>query len=680
MKLSKLFSILTFTFIATLTFAQTNANQLTIQMLNAATTVENCEAINSENLEFSPAFYEDGLVFVSSRFEAAKEDENIDENFFELFYADIGPNNLPRRPSYFSSDLNSKLHEGPVAFNWNYSKIFFTRNNIMNGEVERGDQGNVNLQIFEAEKSSSDWTNLTKLPFNSEDYSCAHPSFSIDEQKLYFASDMPGGFGGMDLYVVEKMGTTWGSPQNLGAEINTTGNEIFPFIHESGILFFSSDGHGGSGGLDIFMIDLNKPVRDVLINLGVPFNSSWDDLGIVVNSEGTRGYFTSARAGGKGKDDVYKFETPEGMFGSNVLDAVITVIDQKTGLRLPNADIRIFAGAPDGFLEDSDLYDLELMPSEANPDELSLQMIRKREEFLPVPNLTTDATGEAKTQLKTGRHYIILVSKDGFKSQDVLHSTVNQADLQRIHISLQPQECVVLSGRIIEEISGVEVSGARIQMVNECDNSKEILFSNLDGTFYHCLPRNCTFKILVEKNGFEQGEIILSTYTDKNQLAAVITLKSIGETIANQSLQKGSVIIFDKIFYDFDKSSIRKGAARDLDALSLLMHRFPSMEIELIAHTDSRGSAQYNLDLSLARAESAEDYLVARGIEESRIKTFGFGESQLRNECDDNTECPELKHQYNRRTEIRVVEIDAPVTLKYKNEKPDVIDYPDNGK
>ena len=137
-----------------------------------------------------------------------------------------------------------------------------------------------------------------------------------------------------------------------------------------------------------------------------------------------------------------------------------------------------------------------------------------------------------------------------------------------------------------------------------------------------------------------------------------------------EPIREGSVIVLENIYYDFNKYIIRRGAASDLDALAQLMKQYPSMEIEMIAHTDSRGTEQYNLDLSLKRAESARNYLVQKGVQENRIRAFGYGESQIRNHCTDGVECSDEEHQYNRRTEVKVIRIDEPVKVQYQEGNP----------
>src|SRR5690606_30884883 len=147
---------------------------------------------------------------------------------------------------------------------------------------------------------------------------CMHPSLSPDGMKLFFSSNMPGGYGGRDIYMSEKQGDTWSKPVNLGPEINSEKDEAFPFFHESGVLFFASEGHSGYGGLDLFMLDLSTRTWGKVINLGKPFNTPQDDFGMIVNTEGTSGYFSSNRDGGMGKDDIYFFDANGGLQGLNI--------------------------------------------------------------------------------------------------------------------------------------------------------------------------------------------------------------------------------------------------------------------------------------------------------------------------------------------------------------------------
>ena len=243
-------------------------------------------------------------------------------------------------PDKFSKEINTKYHEAAVTFSSDGKQIFFTRNNLFEGKEGKDDEGTINLKVFSASSSGNDWTNLDGLPFNSDEYSVAHPTLTPDGTKLYFSSDMPGGFGGMDLYYSEKEGGRWGPPLNMGPAINTEGNEVFPYYHESGKLYFSSEGHIGLGGLDIHMMeDKGNNQWGMITNLGAPINSISDDFGIIFNEEGTCGHFTSDREGGAGGDDIYAFKKIASPVEIYVFDEATdlpiegaTVVDSCTGV------------------------------------------------------------------------------------------------------------------------------------------------------------------------------------------------------------------------------------------------------------------------------------------------------------------------------------------------------------
>lgn len=232
--------------------------------------------------------------------------------------------------------VNTDFNDGVVTFDEKFTKMYFTQCNGLKGNEKR-------CKIYEARKSGKEWDITPKpLPFCNDNWNFGHPSLSADGEKLFFASDMPGGFGDTnthDLYMVNyvKRGKTWGDPINLGPDINTKGNEVFPYIHEDGTLFFSSDGHPGIGALDIFMskgigVDWEKPV-----NLKSPINSNGDDFGIIMNSTKEKGYFSSNRSpSGKADDNIYEFYIDPLVF---TLSGVVT--DCKDGKKLAKSLIII---------------------------------------------------------------------------------------------------------------------------------------------------------------------------------------------------------------------------------------------------------------------------------------------------------------------------------------------------
>jgi outer membrane protein OmpA-like peptidoglycan-associated protein len=629
--------------------------------------IKNAETVNSPYLEFSPVFYQNGIVYVTSRQKGGAVDEKIGETFFELYYSELDGNRNPIKAQDFSINVNSQVHEGPVSFNRKGDVLYFTRNNMKNGVRKADSKGVTRLKIYEAQKGEFDWENVTELPFNSDEYSTCHPALSADGRRLYFTSDMPGGYGGFDLYFVERRGDDWSRPINLGGSINTDKNEVFPFMHESGVLFFSSNGHPGYGGLDIFKVDLSKKKWSAVVNLGVPFNSSQDDLGFILDPNSQYGFFSSTRSGSdtKGKDDIYKFELPngiQGVSGGFELPVNFVVYDEVTNARIPGAAIRFFERSPDGFIEGNEYYDVSLVPADEEGQEVKLELIRKNAEYLGEPALYTGANGEKVDRIKADRNYLILVTKDGYTTGEATYSTAGENTPQTVRIGLRPKACAQVNGRIQLLNAGTPVAGATVEIVNNCNDEAQQLRANSEGVFEICLPLGCDYTLSAQKTGYAQATERFTTSGLKpgvnKPIELNLELESIAGEFGNEPIKEGTVFILDNIYYDFNKSAIRKGAARELDALAKLMEQYPSMEIEMVAHTDSRGEESYNLELSQQRAASAREYLISRGINPGRINAIGKGESQLRNRCVDGVDCSEQEHQYNRRTEVRVSKID----------------------
>ncbi|MEO9892493.1 flagellar motor protein MotB, partial [Aurantibacter sp.] len=267
-------------------------------------TIENYEAINSSESDFAPSYYLKNIVFATTRDLESEVDYN-DFLYSNLYKAKISENEQDSSLEKFSENLNTKANESSTAFSKDGKTVYFTRNNFENKNFKRDKDGISRLKIYSATLENNIWTNITELPFNNTDYSVAHPSLNSAGTKLYFVSDMPGGKGASDIYVVDILANgTFGIPQNLGTPINTEGKETFPFIAASETLYFASDGHQGLGGLDLFKVNLKN--KKVVLNLGSPINSSEDDFSIVLDSIEENGFFASNRNDGIGSDDIYR--------------------------------------------------------------------------------------------------------------------------------------------------------------------------------------------------------------------------------------------------------------------------------------------------------------------------------------------------------------------------------------
>lgn len=265
---------------------------------------------NSTLQDFSPSFYNGRLVISSnreSRTGKLTHDWN-DQPFLDLYVVDFPETDSPLIIR-FDDYINTEYHESSSVFNKAGDVVYFTRNNYTDKKLKRDQAGTINLKLYRSFRESGKWTIPVELPFNSDEYSVAHPALSADEKTLYFSSNMPGTIGLSDIWSVTIQDDgSYGEPQNLGNTINTEGRENFPFVADNDRLFFSSDGHIGLGGLDVYVARiLNNKTYGKAYNAGKPVNSSADDFSLILDNNSGIGYFASNRKGGLGNDDVYKF-------------------------------------------------------------------------------------------------------------------------------------------------------------------------------------------------------------------------------------------------------------------------------------------------------------------------------------------------------------------------------------
>ena len=304
----------------------------------------NNASVNTENSEYGTAFYGDKIVFAGAT-DARKAKRGVSqwtgESFYDLYEAEHFDQKLGSRKP-FSSSINTQFNESTPVFTKDGNTMYFTRNNYVNRKLGSDIENTILLKILRATKDKNgNWGDIVEVPFNSDQYNVAHPALSPDENYLYFASDMPGSFGNSDIFRVEILGDNqYGTPENLGNIINTAGRESFPYISRDNVLYYSSDGIPGLGGLDIFAVKFNddgstsKPV-----NIGMPGNSADDDFCFVFNSDSKIGFLTSNRPGGKGKDDIYSFHEDKPLLFSCQKNIKGIVKDAKTKAVIADAKV-----------------------------------------------------------------------------------------------------------------------------------------------------------------------------------------------------------------------------------------------------------------------------------------------------------------------------------------------------
>lgn len=374
--------------------------------------------LNSEFSDFGPAFFGKSLVFSSSREDGAvssKINKWTNQNNRDLYIAEMQDSKNFSEVKNLSDEINTKFNESTPVFTKDGKTVYFTRNNYNDGKKGKDEDKSTLLKIYKAELVEGKWDNVIELPFNSDQYSCAHPSLSEDEKTMYFASNMPGGLGSSDIYKVSIINNSFGTPENLGPTINTEGRETFPFIAPDNTLYFASDGQLGLGGLDIFESKFSNDSFEKPMNLSKPINSAMDDFGFIINKN-KMGYFSSNRDGGQGYDDIYTFTVCQ-----QKIKGVITDVDTKE--ILPGSKVELF---------DEDMNKI----SETTSDNLAMYFFDK---------------------LDCNKKYIVRASKEDYDTNEKQITTPKENGETELNIELKRNKFPVSEGTDLAKIFDISI-------------------------------------------------------------------------------------------------------------------------------------------------------------------------------------------------------------------------------
>ena len=553
----------------------------------------------------------------------------------------------------FSKTLNTKFHEGPMTFTSDGKKVIFTRNNFNNGKSKTSSDKINKLKIYTGdEKGIGQWSNIKEAPFNSDEYSTGHPSLTKDDKLMYFISDMPGGFGGTDLYVVQYNGGTFGTPTNLGSEINTAGNEMFPFVDERGNLYFSSDGHAGLGDLDVFYVQITdgSKLKGKIKNMGTPINSSKDDFGFIADGERKMGYLSSNRKRGGTDDDIYRFnrecdEKPE------CEEVQVIVFDAESKMPLDNADVAIVTDGKTEMKKTDTNGTFKICVEEGKECELKAS----REGYMS--NTVSRKQGETTIDIPLSRIIEVVVDSSATAGSLTTSTTDTATRVKGNSVGYQGTNTgtaipcpatKTIRGNVTANKDKRALSGVTVTLKNECDGSTQSFITGADGHYQFEICEGCDYLIEAIKDNF-------GSRGNKIKKLGKGGPKNIN---ANLSMfEEGDVVAIDNIYYDYGRCNIRTDASQELDRIAIMLKRYKNMSIEIRSHTDSRATTEFNQKISDGRSKAVIKYLVKRGISTSRLEGTGYGESQLLNECGDGVECTEEQHALNRRTEFKVIQL-----------------------
>ncbi|RED21906.1 WD40 repeat protein [Flavobacterium cutihirudinis] len=512
--------------------------------------------VNSAFSDYGGTVYDNKLVFTSARDTGGIYKSHFkwtNKSFSKLYTAELMPDGSIGKLRLFRKNDNAKFNESSPIFTKDGRTMYFTRNNFTDGKRGENDKKVTLLKLYKAELINGEWENIKELPFNSNQYSTAHPALSVDEKTLYFASDMPGSYGQSDLYKVTiNTDGSFGTPENLGLDINTEGKETFPFVSGDNEMYFSSDGRPGLGGLDVYVAKINeKGGFDEIQNVGYPINSKHDDFAFTIDSRNRNGFFSSDRENAHGLDDIYRFTETKKLICEQDLKG--TVNDSESNEIIANASL-----------------------------------ILLDEDFNTIQDIVSDEKGSFLfPKVICGKKYSIRISKTDYNKKDV--------------------------AVVIKRESG--------------DTALTILLQKI-------------FKPMETK----------SVAVTK---AAVVKPVKVGAIKVGTDLAK--LLNIPMNFFDLGKATIKKTSEPDLQKLVDALNQYPTLKLDIRSHTDSRSSAESNQILSDKRAQSTKEWLVSKGIAESRLTAKGYGETKLVNKCADGVKCTEKEHQQNRRSEFIIV-------------------------
>lgn len=556
--------------------------------------------------EFGAVPYSKGVVFVSNGLHAgfvSPKDGWTEQEFFDLAYIPDSTKPEPRFKLW--DDLKGRrlwqgfdrtnTHDGPLAFSHDGKWAVLTRNQTQLDTLNRVVLARLELVFFQ--RINGIWSPTQSFPFNSPEWTCAHAAFFPDGS-LIFASDMPGGFGGMDLYRCTWDGRFFAPPVNLGSRVNTAGNEVFPFVDANQIVYFSSDGHLGAGGLDVFQL-----VNDELKRVPRPISSSADDFAFYLDAKTGKGFLSSNRE--NGRDVIYT------IYQGKVPQPINLILKECTGVVLNGARLELFDES--GQLVDTDTTDAQGMATFKVPFEGAFSAVF------------------SGTDRHLGAELDLVTSK-----------------------SAKPFELIVRRASTTAQIHVRGKSGEPLSDV-------VLTFSRLDGS---------TFRSVTDASGTfawtpTGAFVFTSVVADQiNRVRAMCSLaapdavcpKDTVYTLVLDELSSEETIDLGMILYDLDKYALRPEGMRELNKLVRYMSTRPELRVELSSHTDSRAPDAYNLLLSQNRAQSCVDYIVAQGVEPTRIIARGYGEARLVNGCKDGVDCTDEEHQMNRRTELKLLD------------------------
>lgn len=596
-------------------------------------TIKTVDGMNSTESDFSPVYYnkKSELVFTTNRENHGANNKEFawdNTNFLDLYKAKVDTaKQVADKPERFDKSLKTEYHDGPIAFSPDGKTMILTRSNYYDDKLQKSSLNTINLQLYYATKTNDSWGELKAFPHNNKDYNFGQACFAPDGKSVYFVSDMQGSYGNTDIWETTFDGTNFSQPKNLGQEVNTEGREMFPFVDDDNLLLFASDGHVGLGGLDIHLAKLLGNEAVYISNAGYPVNTNFDDFGFIYDVNTLKGFFTSNRTGGKGKDDIYAVKLKEPFMQKKVLKG--KVVDDQSKDPIPFAVVNI--------LDDKGKV---------------------------IESLKADDKGDFSALIPKDASVQTQAKKEGYNPNQTNVIAYNDIPKDPITIALNKQD-FRLDGLVLDANTNKPLDGVKVSILDAVTNKDAMIkLTDEKGDFKINLndkknEERIKYIIHIEKAGYEPKAITVEKTRAEMDANPIINVTEKLSTPNINTPSSDDFMAIEPIYFDLDKSDIRPDAQEQLDKLVQTLTTRKDIKIEINSSTDCRATNAYNMALSQRRANATANYLINKGINKNRLKLSWTGENNLSTNCPceptNESSCSEEQHQLNRKSNFKVI-------------------------
>ena len=548
-------------------------------------------SFNSDKGDFNPIFHPDGIVFTSARELSIRKTTLDNSSYLNLYLASKTDTTVTEIKFLETNKHDGTAYYDSVNYLWYYSKnLPYSKDNKLT---------RTGLFIYNENTKL-----VSEFPYNSKDYFIAQPYLSEDKKTLWFSSDMPGSKGGTDIWYSIKNGESWSTPINAGDLINTSQNEMFPFI-QNNVLYFSSTGHAGLGGLDIFSVDYRNNTASNLKNMGANLNSNADDFSLVLDNSGKSGYFASNR----------------GEYIDNIYSVIIHKLDF--------------------------VYIGELVAS-LGEDVTKVPVLVKKDGVI-LDTLYADENGKFEFNGDKNSEYVFEINNNEFAPVSDNYSTLGKtkSDTTYNTFDLTPKY-IDIATTVFDDMTKKPLANTKVDFVNKETGEITSLITDEKGQINTQLLRNTEYELISKHNGYKDHIATLSTISKAKSMDVPVGMKVM-------ELASYLKLNMEYVRFKYDKWDLSPQFKGELDKIADYLDKNEDINIELSSFTDSRGTEAYNMKLSEKRSNSCVKYLISKGVDKNRLVSKWYGESQLVNHCSDGVECSDEEHQANRRTEFLVI-------------------------